>query len=101
MIPGRSGSPIAYSNFAAAPAKADLDTRSPPGWRSIFRDFCGDIRRIDRDLGEAAQGHSLDAVEGAYRRERAIEAGRPAMEASAQWLAGDAGADIIVFPARA
>jgi len=101
VVPGRSGSPIADSNFAAAPAKADLDTGSPHGWRSIFRDFCGDIGRIDRDLAEAAQAHGLGAVEGAYRRESAIEARRPAMEAYAQWLAGDAGADVIVFPARA
>ena len=101
VLPGCSGSLIIYSSFAAAPAKPVPDAGSALGWRSIYRDFCGDIGRIDRDLAEAALAHSLGAVEGAYRREGAIEARRPAMEAYAQWLAGDAGADVIVFPARA
>ena len=100
-FPGRSGSPIAYSNFVAAPAKADLDTGSPHGWRSVFRDWANDTGRIDRDLAEAALAHALNAVEGAYRPQSAIEARRPAMEAYAQWLAGEAHADVIVFPARA
>ena len=68
VFPGRSGSPIADSNFAAAPAKANLDTGSPHGWRSVFRDWASDTGRIDRDLAEAALAHSLGAVEGAYRR---------------------------------
>ena len=101
VFPGRSGSPIAYSSFVEAPAKADLDTGSPHGWHSAFRDWASDTGRIDRDLAEAALSHALNAVEGAYRRQRAIEARRPAMEAYAQWLVGDASADIIVFPARA
>ena len=101
VFPGRSGSPIADSNFAAAPAKADLDTGSPHGRRSVFRVRASDTSRIDRDLAEAALAHALNAVEGAYRRQRAIEARRPAMEAYAQWLVGDAGADVFVFPATA
>ena len=101
VLPGCSGSLIIYSNFAAAPAKAAPDAGSTHGWRSIFRDSCGDIGRIDRDLAEAAQAHSLGAVAGAYRRGSAIESRRPAMEAYAQWLADDAGADVIVFSARA
>jgi integrase len=101
VFPGRSGSPIAYGDLVAAPAKADLDTGSPHGWRSVIRDWASDTGRIDRDLAEAALAHALNAVEGAYRRQRAIEARRPAMEAYAQWLVGDAGADVFVFPATA
>jgi hypothetical protein len=91
VFPGRSGSPVAYSKFAAAPAKADLNA---------FRDWAGDIGRIDRDLTEAALAHALGAVEGAYRREIAIEARRPAMETPARWLEGGR-AGVIGFPARA
>ena len=98
---GRSGSPLSYNAFATAPMKVGIDAACPHGWRSVFRDFCSDVGRIDSDLAEAALAHSLGAVEGAYRRESAIEARRPAMEAYAQWLAGDAGADVIVFSARA
>jgi integrase len=98
LVPGRSGSPITYSNFAAAPAKADLDAGSPHGWRSVFRVWASDTRRIDRDLAEAALAHALSAVEGAHRR--AIEARRPVKQAYANWLEGER-ADVIVFPARA
>ena len=69
---------------------------TPHSWRSIFRDACGDRLRVDRDLAEAALAHSLGTVEGAYRRETAIEARRPAMEAYAQWLIGE-GANVIAF----
>lgn len=99
VVSGRSGSPIADSNFAAAPAKADLDTGSPHGRRSVFRVWASDTSRIDRDLAKAALAHALSAVEGAYRRERAIEARRQVMRAYANWLEGER-ADVIVFPAR-
>jgi integrase len=87
VFPGRSGSPYTYSAFASAPARAGFDAGSPHGWRSVFRDACGDRLRVDRDLAEAALG--LGAVEGSYRRETAIEARRPVMEAYARWLTGD------------
>jgi integrase len=88
VFPGPSGSPLAYSGFSAAPIAARLDVGSPHGWRSIFRDCCGDILRIDRDLAEAALARSLGGVEGSYRRETAIEARRAVMEAYARWLTG-------------
>jgi integrase len=100
VFPGRSGSPVGYSSFARAPMEAGLDTGSPHSWRSIFRDWAGDIGRVDRDLAEAALAHSLGAVEGAYRRQSAITARRPVMEAYSRWLTDEA-ADIIAFKSRA
>jgi integrase len=100
VFPGRSGSTLSYDSFTHAPKKAWVDAGTPHSWRSVFRDACGDRLRVDRDLAEAALSHTLDAVEGAYRRETAIEARRPVMEAYAQWLLGE-GADVIAFPARA
>jgi integrase len=100
VFPGRSGSPFTYSAFATAPKRAGFDAGSPHGWRSVFRDACGDRLRVDRDLAEAALAHSLGAVEGSYRRETAIEARRPVMEAYARWLTSDAD-NVIAFPARA
>ena len=55
-----------------------------------FRDWCGDIGRIDHDLAEAAPAHSLGAVEASYRRASAVDARRPVKEAFAKWLTGDA-----------
>jgi integrase len=100
LFPGRNGSPISYSRFATAPAKAGLDCGSPHSWRSIFRDACGDRLRVDRDLAEAALGHSLGKVEAAYRRETAVEQRRAVMEAYAAWLM-DESANVIEFKSRA
>jgi integrase len=99
VFPGRGGSVLAYSGFADAPMRASLDVGSPHSWRSIFRDCCGDRLRVDRDLAEAALAHSLGGVEGAYRRETAIEARRPVMEAFAHWLTG-ADRNVIEFRPR-
>jgi integrase len=96
VFPGSSGSTCSYEAFATA-AK---DAGTPHSWRSVFRDACGDRLRVDRDLAEAALSHTVGGVEGAYRRETAIEARRPVMEAYAAWLLDD-GANVITFPARA
>jgi integrase len=100
VFAGRGGGALGHSTLSAAPRGRGLDAGSPHGWRSVFRDWCGDVGRIDRDLAEAALAHSLGAVEGSYRRESAIEARRPVMEAYARWLMGE-GANIVAFPARA
>ena len=101
VFPGGSGSPVGYSNFAKAPSKLGLDLAAPHSWRSVFRDWCHSVGRISRDLAEEALAHSLGAVEGAYRRDPAVEARAPVMEAYSRWLVGDAGADVFAFPARA
>jgi integrase len=98
VFPGPHGTPLAYNAFAIAPGKAGVDAGTPHSWRSVFRDACGDRLRVDRDLAEAALSHTLGAVEGAYRRETAIEARRPVMESYANWLL-DEGANVITFPA--
>ena len=100
VFPGLSGSPLSYTAFSRAPAKAGIDAGSPHSWRSIFRDACGDKLRVDRDLAEAALAHSLGKVEAAYRRETAVEARRAVMEAYANWLMGE-GVNVIAFKSRA
>jgi integrase len=101
VFPGRSGSPLSYASFATAPAtKAGIDACTPHSWRSVFRDWAGDIGRVDRDLTEASLAHSLGAVEAAYRRQSAIEARRPAMEEYSKWLMSES-ADVVAFPKRA
>ena len=96
-----AGSPINYSTFVRGLKAMGIDAGTPHSWRSIFRDWCGDVARIDRDFAEAALAHSLGATEASYRRQTAVEARRGPMEAYAKWLSGDAGADVIAFPARA
>jgi integrase len=100
VFPGRSDSPVSYATFSAAARDIGFDVGSPHSWRSIFRDACGDRLRVDRDLAEACLAHSLGSVEAAYRRETAIEARRPVMDAYARWLL-DEGANVVAFKARA
>jgi integrase len=100
IFASRGGGRCAHSTFATAPANAGIDAGAPHSWRSIFRDACGDRLRVERDLAEAALAHSLGAVEGAYRRETAIEARRPVMEAYARWLLSE-DVNVIAFPAKA
>jgi integrase len=105
IFPGRSGSPLSYDAFAHAPEKAGINAGTPHSWRSVFRDACGDRlrvngQRVERDLAEHALAHAVGGTEGSYRRETAIEARRPVMEAYANWLLGT-GANVIAFPARA
>ena len=97
MFPGGSGSPLSYASFATAPAKAGINACTPHGWRSCFRDWCGDIGDVPRDLAEAALAHSLNATEGAYRRMTAVERRREVMTRYADWLNDERG-KVLAFP---
>jgi integrase len=50
------------------------------GMRSAFRDFCGDMTNYPREVAEAALAHVVKGVEGAYRRNTALEKRRELME---------------------
>jgi integrase len=101
IFANRSGAKLAHSNFAGAPARAGIDAGAPHSWRSLCRDFAEDIGGFRRETAEAALGHSLGAVEKAYRRETGVEARRVMMEAYADWLTSKSGANVVAFPARA
>src|SRR5262249_1766560 len=50
------------------------------GFRSAFRDWCGDEGDVPRELAEASLAHIIkDATERAYRRKTAIERRRTVM----------------------
>ena len=53
------------------------------GFRSTFRDWCGDEGDVPRELAEASLAHVVrDATERAYRRKSAVERRRAVMQ---QW----------------
>jgi integrase len=101
IFPSRGGGKLAHSTFAVAPTRAGIDAGSPHSWRSIFRDFAEDIGGFRRETAEVALGHSLGAVEKAYRRETGVEARRPMMAAYANWLTGEDDGNVVAFPATA
>lgn len=56
------------------------------GFRSTFRDWCGNRTSYPRELAEHALSHVIgDKAEQAYRRDDALERRRPMMEAWAQF----------------
>jgi integrase len=56
------------------------------GFRSTFRDWCGEATNFPRELAEEALAHKIgDAVERAYRRGDALEKRRALMESWAAY----------------
>jgi integrase len=60
------------------------------GFRSAFRDFCGDRTHFPREVAEAALAHAVcDETELAYRRGDALEKRRELMQTWARYLAAE------------
>ena len=60
------------------------------GFRSSFRDWCGDQTSFPREIAEAALANKVGSdVELAYRRSDALEKRRQLMEAWADYCGGD------------
>jgi integrase len=82
------GGQLAHSHFASAATRAGIEAGTPHSWRSVFRDTAEDRLHFSRYVAEVALGHSLGAVEEAYRRDTGVERRREVMEAYAKWLGG-------------
>jgi integrase len=66
------------------------------GFRSAFRDWCGEETSFPREIAEQALAHSTGgAVEQAYRRGDALEKRRALMEAWAQFCEPGAAGNVI------
>jgi integrase len=78
-------------------ARADLTTH---GFRSSFRDFCGDKTNFDRETIEFALAHGIsDKTEAAYRRESAFDKRAKLMDAWDAYCNGRS-ADVIKIVQR-
>ena len=67
IFPGkRAGKVIVNARLWEACQKLGIDA-SPHGFRSTFRDWCGESE-VPRELAEAALAHVVSGVEGAYAR---------------------------------
>jgi hypothetical protein len=66
------------------------------GFRSAFRDWCGNETHFPREIAEAALAHVVgDRAEQAYRRSDALEKRRTLMDAWANYLDNTPGANVI------
>ncbi len=66
------------------------------GFRSAFRDWCGETTSFPREIAEAALAHVAgDATERAYRRGDALEKRRKLMEAWAVYCEPGVGSNVV------
>jgi integrase len=72
------------------------------GFRSTFRDWCGETQSAPRDVAEAALAHVVkDATERAYARGDLLEPRRALMARWAAYVAGEAGGAVLPLARRA
>jgi integrase len=101
LFPGqRRGRPMSNMSLEMVLRRmAVADTATVHGFRSSFRDWCGDTG-IAREVAEVCLAHAVaDQTERAYARSDLIERRRPVMEAWARHCAGEAEGKVI--PLRA
>lgn len=83
---GRSGHIAKYTLLQKLWSLVGKDGATLHGFRSSFRDWCGEMTNFPRELAETCLAHSYgDATERAYRRGDALEKRRQVMEAWAAY----------------
>ena len=83
--------------FAAVLRRMEITDATPHGFRSSFRDWCGELTPFPREIAEAALAHTIpDKTEAAYRRRTAVEKRRPMMEEWASFCAS-VGTNVVPF----
>lgn len=97
----RGGSPLSSAAMESVLERMGVENATPHGFRSSFRDWCGDATDFSREVAEAALAHKVgNDVERSYRRGTALEKRRRLMELWAGFLAGGAAGGNVV-PLRA
>lgn len=76
------------------------ETANPHGFRSSFKDWCGEVAGFPNELSEAALAHTIpNKAEAAYRRGTMLERRRAMMAAWADYCDGGRGAALKVVAA--
>ncbi|WP_244619244.1 site-specific integrase [Rhizobium sp. 18055] len=90
VFPGRKrGHPLSDRSMLLAVKRAGYGV-TVHGFRSTFRDWCGDETETPREVAEAALSHTVgNKVEQAYRRGTALERRRVLMTAWEAYCNGD------------
>lgn len=78
----RRGKPLSHVAMAKVIERMGVEGATVHGFRSSFRDWCGDHTEFPREVAEAALSHVIgDKAEQAYRRGDALAKRRALMEA--------------------
>ena len=88
VFPAPRGSQMSDATMSAVLKRMNVDA-TVHGFRSSFRDWCGDYTNYPRDLAEQCLAHGADdPVEAAYRRGDALERRREIMNEWSKFIAG-------------
>jgi integrase len=90
VFPGqRRGQPLSTMALQMVIRRLNADNVTVHGFRSTFRDWCGNRTNYPRELAEHALAHVIgDKAEQAYRRDDALERRRPMMDEWAKFCEG-------------
>ena len=88
VFPGeKKGKPLSGMAMEMLLRRMKVTDATVHGFRSSFRDWCGDKTNFSRELAEAALAHKVgDDTERAYRRSDALEKRRRLMQAWADYV---------------
>jgi integrase len=97
VFPGQKASmPLSGMALEMVLRRMKIDAATVHGFRSSFRDWCGEETSFPRELAEAALAHVAgDATERAYRRGDALEKRRALMAAWAGYCEPKARGDMV------
>jgi integrase len=97
VFPGmKAGRPLSNMTLLAVLDRTGHGGVTGHGFRSSFRDWCGE-RGIPREVAEAALAHTIrDKSEAAYARSDLLERRRPVMAQWAQYCSEDLGTGNVV-----
>ncbi len=77
---GKKGRPLSNMSMNMLMRRMGIEGVTVHGFRSSFRDWCGDTTEFPREVAEAALSHKIgNRVEQAYRRRNALEKRRKLM----------------------
>ena len=92
----KAGKPLSGMAMEMVLRRMKVESATVHGFRSAFRDWCGEATSFPRELAEAALAHVAgDATERAYRRGDALEKRRGLMEAWANFCKPKAGSNVL------
>lgn len=89
--PRDGGKPLSVNAFRPLLARMGKEGLTVHGFRSTFRDWCGESAHADRQVAEAALAHTVAGVEGAYFRSDLFERRRELMDAWGRYATGASG----------
>ena len=85
VFPSVTGKPMSDSTISKLIRENGI-AAVPHGFRSSFRDWCGECSEAPREVVEAALAHVVGGVEGAYARSDLFERRRMLMQAWSDYL---------------